>query len=124
MAATPSPNYSDKQLLSGDPTFQNRVRQAMIAACINIKSESPTTVPFHRERETFIVGVMSQPDVFKVLFAQSVATDASVIGDATVGGTVPLTTGNVATQAALVTDPHIDTAIAGQFNAYFRTPAA
>jgi hypothetical protein len=27
MAAAPSPNYSDKQLLASDTTFENRVRQ-------------------------------------------------------------------------------------------------
>src|SRR5580692_11648523 len=105
MAATPSPNYSDKQLLSSDPTFQNRVRESLLAACISIKNEA-VSVAFHRERETFLIGVMSQPDVFKLLFAQTVATDANVIGDATVAGSVPLTAGNVATQAALVTDAH------------------
>jgi len=67
---------------------------------------------------------MNAPDTFKILFAMNVANDASVIADATVNGTVVLTTGNVATQAALVTDAHMDTAISGEFNAYFRTPAA
>lgn len=123
MAATPSPNYSDKQLLSADVTFQNRVRQSMIAACSNIKNEA-VTVAFHRERETFLVGVMNQPDVFKLLFAQVVAGDSNCIGDATVAGTVPLTSGNVATQAVLVTDPHIDTAVSANFNSFFRTPAS
>lgn len=121
MAATPSPNYSDQQLLAADVTFQNRVRQALMTACTNIKSEA-VTVAFHRERETFLVAVSNQPDLFKGIFANSVATNASVIGDATVAGTVPLTSGNVAAQAALVTDLHIDTAISSNFNSFFRTP--
>lgn len=120
MAATPSPNYSDQQLLSGDPTFQNRVRQSLLKAAISIKNEG--AVVFHRERETFVVSVMNSPDTYKLLVAQAVATDASCIGDATVSGATPLTAGNVAAQAALVTDAHIDTAIAGQFNTFFRTP--
>jgi hypothetical protein len=123
MAATPSPNYSDKQLLAADVTFQNRVRQSMIAACSNIKNEAVTTA-FHRERETFLVGVINQPDTFKILFSQVVAGDASCIADATVAGTVPLTSGNAATQAVLVTDPHIDTAVSANFNSFFRTPAS
>ena len=123
MAATPSPNYNDKQILASDATFQNRVRQSMISACVAIKSESPTTTPFHRERETFIVLVMNQPDAYKILFTQAVATDANIIGDATQAGTVPLTAGNVAAQAILVTDAHIDAAISSQFNTFFRTPA-
>jgi hypothetical protein len=122
MAATPSPNYSDKQLLAADVTFQNRVRQSLLTACSSIKNEATTTA-FHRERETFLVAVINQPEAFKVLFANVVACDALVIGDATVGGTVPLTSGNVATQAVLVTDPHMDTAVAAGFNSFFRTPA-
>jgi hypothetical protein len=121
MAATPSPNYSDQQLLAADGTFQNRVRQSLITACNSIKNEAATTA-FHREREAFLVGVMSNPDNYKAIVSQSVATNASVIGDATVAGTVPLTVGNAATQAALVTDVHIDTAIASNFNSFFRTP--
>jgi len=123
MPATPSPNYSDKQLLAADVTFQNRVRQAVLSACSSIKNEG-NAVAFHRERETFLVAVINQPDVFKILFAQVAADDAGCIGDATVAGTVPLTSGNVAAQAALVTDPHIDTAISANFNSFFRTPGS
>lgn len=115
-------SYNDKQLLSQDATFQSRVKMALVAACIQIKSEAVTTA-FHRERETFLTAVMNSPDTFKANAATGVATDALVIGDATAGGTVALTSGNVATQAALVTDAHIDTAISGQFNSFFRTPA-
>lgn len=118
MAATRSDSY----ILSTDVNFQNRVRTSLVAACISIKNEG-VGVAFHRERETYLVAVMNQPDSFKTLFANSVATDASVIADATAAGTVTLTSGNVATQAALVTDAHIDTAIASQFNSFFRTPS-
>lgn len=116
-------SYNDQQFLAADPTFQNRVRQSLVAACINIKSESPTTVPFHRERETYATAVMNSPDTFKTIFADAVAANAAVIADATVAGTVVLTSGNAAAQAALVTDTHIDTAISGDFNSFFRTPA-
>lgn len=121
MVATPSPNYSDQQLLAADVTFQNRVRQSLVSACVSIKNEAVTTA-FHRERETFLVAVMNQPDIFKVMVANSVANSSLVMADATVAGATPLTSGNVATQAALVTDPHIDTAIASVFNSFFRTP--
>ena len=121
MAATPSPNYNDQQILASDVTFQNRVRQSLVSACASIKNEA-VTVAFHREREVYLVAVINQPDLFKVLFANAVATNALVIGDATVAGATPLTTGNVATQAVLVTDAHIDTAIASVFNSFFRTP--
>lgn len=117
-------SYSDQQFLAADTTFQNRVRQSLIAACLAIKAESPTTVPFHRERETFLVAVMNQPDLFKVMVTNSVATNANVISDATTNGTVVLTSGNAATQAALVTDAHIDAAISSNFNSFFRTPGS
>jgi hypothetical protein len=122
MAATPSPNYNDQQFLASDPTFQSRVRQALLKGCVAIKAENPTTTPFHREREAFVVAVANSPESYKVLIAQSIVSDAAVIGDATVGGTVPLTSGNVAAQAALVTDAHIDAAIVTNFTSFFRTP--
>lgn len=114
---------SDMYILSQEATFQNRIRAAMIAACVSITTEARTTA-FHRERETYAVSILNSPDTFKALFAGTVATDASVIGDATAAGTVVLTSGNVATQQALCTDAHIDAAISGQFNSFFRTPAS
>ena len=116
-------SYADKAQLSGDPTFIGRVKMSLISACNSIKNEG-TAVAFHRERESFLVAVMNQPDTFKPIVAASVATDATVISDATAAGTVVLTSGNVAAQAALVTDAHIDTAVSAQFNSYFRTPAS
>ena len=117
-------SYTDQQFLAADPTFQNRVRQSLVAACIAVKTESPTTVPFHRERETFAVAVENQPDLFKLMISIGVATNAAVISDATQAGTVALTSANAAAQAALVTDAHIDTAISTNFNTFFRTPAS
>lgn len=116
-------SYSDQQFLAADPTFQNRVRQSLVKACIAIKNEAVTTA-FHRERESYLVAIMNQPDTFKVFVSQAVATDAGVISDATAAGTVVLTGTNAAAQAALVTDAHIDTAISSQFNSFFRTPAS
>lgn len=115
-------SYSDQQFLAADAVFQNRVRQSLVAACISIKNEG-NAIAFHRERETYCVSVMNSPDTFKLIWAMAVAANASVIGDATVAGTVVLTAGNAAAQAALVTDAHIDTAIASDFNTFFRTPA-
>jgi hypothetical protein len=116
-------SYSDKYLLSQDLTFQNRVRMSLITACISIYNEG-YAIPFHRERQTFATAVMNAPDTYKVLVASGVATDANCISDATAAGTVVLTAANAAAQAALVTDTHVDTAIAGQFNTFFRTPAS
>jgi hypothetical protein len=116
-------SHNDKQILSQDPTFQNRVKMSLVTACINLKTEDPKTIPFHREREAFAVAVMNAPDTFKANAATAVSTDTNVINDATVSGTVALTSGNVAAQAINVADAHIDTAISGQFNTFFRTPA-
>jgi len=116
-------SLSDMNILSTDVGFQGRVRASLVTDAVAVTTEA-WTVPFHRERQTYAVQVLNAPDTYKLLFANSVATDASVIGDATQGGTVVLTTGNVATQAALVTDGHITAAISAQFNSFFRTPAA
>jgi hypothetical protein len=115
-------SYNDKQQLSQDATFQNRVKMSLVAACISIHNEG-WAVAFHREREAFASAVMNAPDTFKGNATTAVATDTSCINDATATGTVVLTSANVAAQAALVTDAHIDAAISGQFNTFFRTPA-
>ena len=118
-------SYSDQQFLAADATFQNRVRQSLILFVVNtIGTESPVTVAFHRERSRFAVLVMNQPDSFKVIAAQLAATNATVISDATVGGTVVLSAANAAAQAALVTDVHIDNALAAAYNDFFLTPAS
>lgn len=114
---------SDMYFLSTDPTFQNRVRASMVAAAISVTTEA-WTVAFHRERDTYAVAILNSPDSYKLLFANAVATDANCISDATQAGTVVLSGGNVVTQAALVTDAHIDAAISSQFNSFFRTPSA
>jgi len=121
MAATPSPNYSDKYILSTDPVFIGRVRQSMIAACVSIKNEA-VTAAYHRDREGLVVAIMNAPENYKILFANSVANDANVVADATQAGAVPLTLANVAAQAALVTDAHMDVAVSSQFNSFIRTP--
>ena len=115
---------SDQAILSADPVFQNRVRQSMVSAAIAVYNEGWAVV-FHRARARQCQVILNDTlDVLKIQYARSVATDASVIADATVAGTVVLTTGNAAAQAALVTDVHIDNAISGQFNCYFETVQA
>lgn len=117
---------SDQYQVGQEPTFQNRVQQSLLAACIAITNEG-WAIPFHLERANFANTVLLSisPTVispYVVEFSAAVATDANVIADATQAGTVVLTAGNRATQAALVTDAHIDTAIASQFNSFVREP--
>ncbi len=113
---------SDQALLAADPTYQNRVRQSMVAACISISNEGWAGGSIHKQRIDQAQKILNAPDSYKQIFAISVATDAGVIGDATVAGTVVLTGANVAAQAALVTDAHMDAAVSGQFNSFFLPP--
>ena len=115
----------DQYVLSTDTTFQNRVQSSLLAACVAISNEG-WSIPFHRERATFCAQILTNtvsPNPYVTMFTNSVSTDANVIGDATQNGTVVLTSGNVAAQAALVSDAHIATAIASQFNSFIREPA-
>lgn len=114
-------SYSDKYILQTDVGFQNRVRASIVAAAINIASEG-WAVAFHKNRADRAAAILLNPEQYKVFYAAAAATDANVIGDATQAGTVVLTAGNVAAQAALVTDAHLDAAISGQYNAFLNLP--
>ena len=74
---------ADSTNLCADPTFQGRVRAALISTCIAIASEAWTTA-FHRERQTYAASVMNSPDTYKLLFANSVATDPTSLAAANV----------------------------------------
>lgn len=120
MAASRNDMY---QLAQSTP-FQNRVQASLLAACVAISNEG-WTIPFHRERASFAMQVLSSTNSqgsFVNLFANSVATDPSVIADATQSGTVALTGANRDAQGALVTDAHMDAAVASQYNSYIREP--
>jgi hypothetical protein len=118
---------SDMYQLSQEPTFQNRVQASLIATCVNIAAEGFSVV-FHRERADLARQIMLAPNGantnYVVLFSNALATDTNIINDATQNGTVALTSGNRATQAALVTDAHIDNAVSAMFNAFCREPAS
>lgn len=118
-------SYSDKWQLSQEPTFQNRVQASLVAACVSISNEG-WAVPFHRERADFCRQVLLSPNSptnYVQLVSNAVSTDANVIGDATQAGAVVLSGANRVAQAALVTDAHIDTAIASMFNSFIREPS-
>ena len=115
---------NDMYVLSTDAGFRQRVQAALLLACVSIANEG-WAIAFHRERAGLAMQILLNTNsiAYNTIFANSVATDSSVISDATAAGTVTLTSGNIAVQAALVTDTHIDTAIASQFNAYLRVPS-
>lgn len=118
-------SHNDRYLLATDAGFQHRVQASLITTCVSIANEGWGT-PFHRERAQFVTQVLANPtgtnNNWVILFSNTVATDSNVISDATQAGTVALTTSNLAAQAALVTDSHIDTAISSEFNAFIRVP--
>jgi hypothetical protein len=114
-------SYNDKYTLSQDQAFRNRVRTALLAFCGTVIGEDGRATVLHKERLTRAVAIVNQPDSFAPLYTNAAALDATVISDATQAGTVALTSGNVAAQGALVTDAHLDAAIAAQFN-FFIVP--
>lgn len=111
-------SLNDQAILSADQLFINRVRQSLVATCVAVTTEA-TTAAYHYRRAAYATAVLNNPTSFQQIFAYAVAGDSNVIGDATVGGTVPLTAANADTQQALVTDAHINSAISGQFNSFF-----
>jgi hypothetical protein len=117
-------SFNDSAILAADTLFQGRVREALVATCFNISSESPST-PSHYARVHLVVQILTSIEissgnmpVWVLRFTPGIATDASVLADATVAGTVVLTAVNIDAQQALVTDAHITNAISSQFNAY------
>src|SRR5260370_40437500 len=123
-------SFSDSYQLAQDPSFQGRVGAGLMTFCQVVGTEG-WTVAFHRERATFAVAVFNATlnaqaiNPYQIQFAHSVAADASVLADATVGGTVPITSLAIAaTQGLLVTYTHISNAVAAQFNSYIRGPNA
>lgn len=109
-------SLNDSYLLSQDLTFQHRVLESAEAAEVNIHSESTTGLT--PQRDSFGKLILDNPTVWAPLVSAAVATDSNVISDATANGTVVLTTGNAATQAALVTDTHINNAVSAMWNAF------
>ena len=109
--------YLDQANLANDPSFKARVQAAMIGGALTIQGEA-STVAGHYRRVSLSVLILNNPAAYAALFVQSVATDPSVISDATAAGTVTITAGNAATQAALVTDAHILSALNNQINSF------
>ena len=117
-------SHNDRYLLGTDSKFQNRCQASLLTTAIAIQSEAPTAA-YHRERDIYVAAIMSTIALFNDAVQRhsfACATDANVIGDATQGGTVTLTSANVDNQQALVTDAHIDAAMSAQFDTFFRTP--
>lgn len=109
-------SYSDMSFLAGDAAFGNRVGSALWQQAVNIAGEAWSSV--HAARKQYCTQILNNPTFYKPFFINVTSVDPTVIADATVAGTVPLTSGNAATQGALVTDTHIGNAISGAFNSF------
>jgi hypothetical protein len=120
IAATPT--TADMAILATDTTFRGRVLAELVIQCNNVATEAITTagIILHIKRAAFAAQVLSTLDGtggnWPLKFAFSVATNATVIGEATT--TVNLTTANVAAQVPNVLDADIGNAIAAQFNSF------
>jgi hypothetical protein len=115
-------SLNDQLILGNDPTFQGRVRSAVLGAAINIAADGLTTPNINAERHRQVTAIMTNPQGWAVLFAPAIATQAAVINLATASGTVVLTpapSGNVVTQQAIVSDAVINTAVSAVFNSFF-----
>lgn len=109
-------SYNDMSLLASDTAFGNRVASALWQACVNISNEAWSST--HAARKGFVTTILSDQTTWKPRFVSVASVDTTVIADATQAGTVVLTSGNAATQAALVTDAHLSNAISAAFNAF------
>lgn len=124
-AQTASPNLNDQQVLTTDPTFQNRARESSINYCntvVSTESITAASLHLHIQRVNLCAQIMSSPDTFKTLFADAAAANATVIGDATQAGSVPLTSANVAAQATKVLDTDLNNAVASSLNSFLTVP--
>jgi hypothetical protein len=122
-------SHNDSYQLSQSPLYQNRIQAALLLYLASVESENgaanPWNIAWHRERTNFVNTILGSPTAlgnYVNLFSCTSSTDAFVLSDATVGGTVPITAGNRDTQQVLVSDTHIDNAIASQFNSFIRIP--
>jgi hypothetical protein len=106
LATAASATLSDQYTLSQDVNFQHRVQESIVAAAIAIANESPA-VALHSARIAFGRSVLASPSSWAASMAPSLATDATIAADA---GSPPI--------QANVTDAHINTAVASQWNSY------
>jgi hypothetical protein len=112
-------SLNDESVLANDPVFLARVRQSIITQAVNISSDGLTTPAINAERHRQVVSILTSPDSWKVLFAQTIVTQSTVINPATVNGTVAITLANAPAQGALVSDTVINTTVAAVFNSFF-----
>jgi hypothetical protein len=111
---------ADSALLGTNATFLSRIQAALLNAAVAIFNEGLNVVN-HQPRVVLVHAILSSPtnlSNYASMFASAVATDSTVVNLATVNGTVTLTSGNIATQQALVTDTAINNGVSAMYNAF------
>jgi hypothetical protein len=120
----------DQSVLAGNVTFVSRVSAGLVGACISIQSEAITTNTqlLHARRAALAMNILQtmvgNPTAWPAAMSLAVATNPTVISDATIGGTLVLNTANVVTAQALVTDTDLNNAISSAFNSYANVTTA
>lgn len=114
-------SYNDMYVLTTSSNFQNRVGSALWQTCVNISNEG-SNVANHYARDQYVAYLLANPTAAVTLFTNLTAVNAAVSSSATSGGTVTLSSANVATQQALVLDTTISAAISAAFNAPLGLP--
>jgi hypothetical protein len=113
--------------LAADTTFQARVKAELAVQCQNIATEAITvaSLMLHVRRAQLVSQILqnltgaNNPN-WPLIFAIGVATDTTVLSDATTGNTIDVTTTNASAQQVLITDVHIGNAISAQFNGFLQ----
>jgi hypothetical protein len=112
-------SLSDKAVLGANSVFTQRVQVALLTTAIAVSSDGLTAGGVNQKRHIQAQNIMIGSLAWSLMFAPAVATDATVVGAATQGGTVALTAGNVVAQQAMATDASIANAVSGMYNAFF-----
>jgi hypothetical protein len=125
---------NDSAVLATDPTFIARVHAAALGAAETVALEG-SSVAYHVNRDNIAIEVLTDlTGQWAQRFAFAVAAVSSIAAVADANGTTPLvpnvttcttasppvctTTGNLSTQAALVTDAAIKAAIVSGWNVF------
>jgi len=113
-------SLNDSAVLGASSLFQGRVQASLLSAC-NVIAIEGNNVVNHTARLQLAHTIVANPtnmSNYAQMLSFSVATDSNVLADATVGGTVVLSVGNRDTQQVLVTDAHINSALAAFYNTF------
>ena len=105
-----------------DPVFKERIWISVHTFCMTVNGEAVNTgavptVAIHSTRKAFATAVATNKATYQPIFVAAVSSNAIAAGDATASGSIVGQTGaQLAASALLVTDAHIDNAVASAWN--------